>query len=273
MTNLVAVPVGREKIAAIHARELPQKDMLCGCFWGAVILGAAGVDRVDQDRVAEHTGTTLPEGDSAGDVPPGEAPRRDYRIALPRAADPAEAGTAAPALARAIEELTEGKLAVVPIAGPWNAESVGRLFEAAAAAPEATLLANVRTGPFWGTRAHPSLLLDYLEGKEVEAPPHEWDVGHFVNLAALVRGPGGSLVVVRDSYRSLGWEGHHLQPATAIARALARGDGREGGVLCVASAAGAGSLEASLLEAGFVVRHWDNGTPERVRAGQGPARI
>jgi hypothetical protein len=53
---------------------------------------------------------------------------------------------------------------------------------------------------------------------------------------------------------------------------LARGDGREGGVLCVAPPASGAALRASLGGAGFEVRHWDNGTPERMRAGQGPAR-
>ena len=247
---------------------MPQKDSLCGCFWGSLVLRAAGAaaadgDVLDQDRVAAEARTVLPAGDPARSVPPGEASRRDYRLSLPTAADSASAGTAASALARAIEALAGGRLTVVPVAGPWGEASVLTLVEAAAStAPQTTLLANIRTGPLWAARTHPAALLDYLAGREVEPPPHEWDIGHFVNLAAAVRGPRGTLLVVRDSYRSLGWEGHHLQPAGALARALARGDGREGGVLCVAFAARAAALEDRLAGAGFELRHWDNGTPD-----------
>jgi hypothetical protein len=94
----------------------------------------------------------------------------------------------------------------------------------------------------------------------VEPPPADWDVGHFLNLAAVVAGPARSLVLVRDSYRSLGLDGHHLQPADALANALLRGDGREGGVLCFALAMDADALRARLAADGFDLRGWDNGT-------------
>lgn len=264
MTSTIGLTVGLDRIAALHALELPQKDNLCGCFWGAIVLRAAGIDDVDQDRVAEVAGTVLPDDDPATHVPPGESPRRDYRLPLSTATDPAEGGTSAPALARAIESLADGRLAVVPVAGPWGAESVAGLVAVAAeAAPEATLVANVRTGPLWGSRPTPAALLAHLAGLEPEGPPADWDVGHFVNIAALIHGPGGSLLVVRDSYTSLGWQACHVQPADAFARALERGDGHEGGVLCVAPAAGEADLRARLAHGGYELRHWDNGTPER----------
>jgi hypothetical protein len=267
-TTATTAATGLEAIGSLHGREMPQKDSLCGCFWGSLILRAAGAgapdgDLLDQDRVAAEAGTVLPTGDPTRSVPPGEPSRRDYRLSLPTAADPSAAGTAASALARAIEELAAGRLTVVPVAGPWEETSVLALVETAAAtAPQTTLLANIRTGPLWAARTHPSALLDHLAGREVEPEPHEWDIGHFVNLAAAARGPRGTLVVVRDSYRSLGWEGHHLQPVGALARALARGDGREGGVLCVALAGDAPALESRLVADGFEIRHWDNGTPD-----------
>jgi CO/xanthine dehydrogenase Mo-binding subunit len=46
----------------------------------------------------------------------------------------------------------------------------------------------------------------------------------------------------------------------AIAAALRRGDGREGGVLCVASATSASSLRTALAADGFDLRMWDNGS-------------
>jgi hypothetical protein len=89
-------------------------------------------------------------------------------------------------------------------------------------------------------------------------PACEWDEGHFLSLFALIRGTGGALVGVRDTYRSLGWHGHHLQPPAAVAAALNRGDGREGGVLCVVPSASAAPLRAALT--GFDLRMWDNGS-------------
>ncbi len=34
---------GARELLAIHARELPQRDDLCGAFCGALALGAAGI--------------------------------------------------------------------------------------------------------------------------------------------------------------------------------------------------------------------------------------
>lgn len=85
-------------------------------------------------------------------------------------------------------------------------------------------------------------------------------MGHFVNLLGTIRGPSRSLVLVRDSYASLGWGGHHLQPPEALAAALERGDGREGGILCVCPAAEYGAVRER-HSGSYELRHWDNGTP------------
>jgi hypothetical protein len=133
---------------------------------------------------------------------------------------------------------------------------------AARAAPECALIANLRTGRRWGSRPPARLLLDYLLGRPVAAPPPDWDCGHFLTIAACVGGPGGALAVLRDTYPQLGRDGYHLQPAAAVAAALERGDGNEGGVLCACWAPAAEALAGQLGEAGFRLRHWDNGTPD-----------
>jgi hypothetical protein len=74
-------------------------------------------------------------------------------------------------------------------------------------------------------------------------------------------------VIVRDTYRQLGWDGYHLQPAGAMAAALSRGDGKEGGVLCICEAAAAGTLAGELAGVGFDLRHWDNGSADPGRGG------
>jgi hypothetical protein len=258
-------------LASLHAEEMPQKDQLCGAFWGALALAAAG-HPADQDEVALRAGTTLATGDPAEWLPPGASPRTDYRLGIPVAEDEPSSGTSAAGVARAVEELSGGALAVVPVAGPWSAESVLSLLEivsslSAGEAPGCTLVANLRTGQLWGSRPGPAPLLDHLAGRPVEPPATDWDCGHFVGIAGSIAGSGGSLVVVRDTYRQLGWDGYHLQPAGALAAALARGDGKGGGVLCVCEAAQAGPLGGKLGEAGFELGLWDNGSADP--GGQG----
>lgn len=256
------VPDPRD-LALLHERAMPQKDQLCGPFWGALTLAAAGY-AVDQDEAAIRAGTTLAEGDPTEWLPPGASPRVDYRASLPVATGEADSGTSAPGLARSIEELSGGSLAVVPVAGPWTPYMVVSLIEGVAAAtPECTLVANLRTGMLWGSRPPVRLLLDHLLGRPVEAPAPDWDCGHFVTIAGCMSAAGGALVTLRDTYPQLGWGGYHLQPAGAVAAALERGDGSEGGVLCVCAASAAEDLAGCLEATGFELRHWDNGSPDR----------
>ena len=67
---------GPGDFALLHEREMPQKDQLCGAFWGALTLSAAGY-RASQEEVALLAGTTLAQGDPAEWLPPGAAPRND----------------------------------------------------------------------------------------------------------------------------------------------------------------------------------------------------
>ena len=268
---------GPPALAELHARELPQKDNLCGAFWGALVLRSAGMGNVDgspidQDLVAVRAGTTLPAGDPATFVPAGVPSRQDYRLPIAIAAEAARSGTSAPALARALEDLSGGALAVVPVVGPWRAESVLRLLEAArSAAPGSVLLANIRSGALWGSKPSAATLLAHLTGAHAEPPPPDWDVGHFAALIATLRGGGGAFVLVRDTYATLGWGGHHLQPPQAVAAALLRGDGREGGVLCVCPSEEVDALRSRLEEDAYELRHWDNGTPDPVPDGKAAA--
>lgn len=238
--------------------EPQQKDDLCGPFHAARVLRDHGVtefrgEPVDQDLVALQAGTALPASAVDGEVPPGAASRRDYRYELLRA-DPVKAGTSARALSCAIEEMSGGRLVCVPLSGRWSAQMVEGVLGL-----EARLIANVRTGLFWGSRPPLEALLEVLDGNEVsDPPPADWDVGHFVELVALVRGRRGALVVVRDSYPTLGFEGAHLQPAAAVAAALHRGDGRGGGVLAVVTPDEAQPVKRLASELGLETLIWDN---------------
>jgi hypothetical protein len=249
--------------AAIEAASAQQKDNLCGPFWAARILNEAGFktwdgEAITEDLVALRAGTLLPEAHDGVDVPPGAVNRVSYRYRLPTV--PVErSGTAAGALAGVIEAASGGGLCCVPLSGAWDGRRVERLVDEAAGLGS-RLLANVRTGRMWASRPPIEILLAELEGRSVVEPEADWDVGHFVELEMLIRGPKGSLVVVHDSYPSLGWQGRHLQPPHALAAALERGDGREGGVLVIVPKVGVGAAKALAAEIGLHVRAWNNGT-------------
>jgi hypothetical protein len=216
---------------------IQQRDNLCGPFHGARLLLDAGITEwegaaIDQDLVALHAGTSLPLQPRGPQCPDGAESLLDYRYELPRV-DQEDAGTGPGGLAAALELLSGARLRAVPLRGRWRSETVVGLLDAAPALG-IRLIANIRTGFLWHSRPPIELLLAELAGAPIEAAPAaEWDVGHFVELSALVRGAGGGLVVVRDSYPSIGCNGYHLQPARVIAAALNRDDGRDGGVLAL----------------------------------------
>ena len=170
------VPGARDR-ANLHWKAIPQKDQLCGPFWGALALAAAGYP-VDQDEVARLAGTTLAEGDPAEWLPPGASPRTDYGLPLPVSPDKASSGTSASGLARSIEVLSEDALRVIPVAGPWTAESAVSLVEISASeAPGCTLVANLRTGRLWGSRPRRGSCSTTCSGCRPRRPPRTGTAG------------------------------------------------------------------------------------------------
>ncbi|HSS94037.1 MAG TPA: hypothetical protein VLR46_08605, partial [Candidatus Dormibacteraeota bacterium] len=171
----------------------------------------------------------------------------------------ARSGTSAGALVTAIEGASGGELRCIPLRGAWNVDRVERLLDHVCQTGS-RLIANLRTGRLWGSRPPVDILLAELQGKPVHVPTPDWDVGHFVELEMLIRGPVRSLVVVHDSYPTLGWHGRHVQPPRVLVEALLRGDGREGGVLAVGPKAQAERMVRLAAEIGLQVGVWNNGT-------------
>jgi hypothetical protein len=224
-------------------------------------------EAVDQDLVAARAGTVLPApppaggSDAAISAPYGAESWADYRFDFPLA-EPASAGTSPARLAAAIEELSGRELLAVPARSDgWSAAKVIDLVEQGAALG-ARLLANIRSGLLWGSRPPTAVLMAELEGVETPEPPPgaEWDVGHFIELVGVLRGRAGSLVLVRDSYPTLGCDGHYLQPPRVLAAALDRGDGREGGVLMIVPKDRRGEAVRQAGELALENQMWDNGS-------------
>jgi len=260
------LPGSRELLAG-HARELPQRDDLCGAFCGALALEAAGIantpggEPLDQDAVALAAGSIVSTGRDPDTLPDGETGRRDYRLALPTIEDPDLSGTTAAGVTKAIEQLGAGRVVPVPLSGPWSAQTLDGLFDLATGARQPlTLVANLATHHLWGARPAPSALLDYLYEGVDAGPPPDWDVGHFVCVVACTTGPGGRLYAVADTYPSLGRDGVHVQPSERLAAAIDRRDKPAGGVIAVVAGDEAAWLREGCARLGLVEGLWDNGT-------------
>ncbi|HEY1457984.1 MAG TPA: hypothetical protein VGF15_05660 [Solirubrobacteraceae bacterium] len=266
--NIALLPGARELLAN-HARELPQRDDLCGAFCGALALRAAGVERhrgepIDQDTVALAAGSIIGGVRAQGSLPHGESARRDYRVSIPTIEDPDLSGTTAAGLLDAIAELSGGALTAIPYSGCWSAVTLAGLFDLAAARERpVTLVANLATRHLWGARASLPELLGYLLDGEEAGPPADWDVGHFACVFGRVKGPGGSLYALADTYPALGDGGVHMQPAQRLIAALERPDMPAGGMFVVAFAEDAVAVRAGARALGLHEGIWDNGTLSR----------
>ncbi len=274
--DLTLLPGARE-LLAVHAREVPQRDDLCGAFCGALALEAAGVfsspgggGPIDQDTVALAAGSVVGVHTDPAILPFEEPGRRDYRLALPFVEDSSVSGTTAAGLARALEELSGGGLAVIPFSGPWTTGTLDGLFDLTAALTRpVALLANLHTRHLWGSRSRADQLLAYLlDGESVAGPAPDWEVGHFVCIVGRLNGPGGSLYGLADTYPSLGAGGVHLQPRERLAAAIERREEPAGGVLVLTDLLDALAVRAGAKGLGLVEGIWDNGTvtPDAVSA-------
>jgi hypothetical protein len=257
---------GARALLARHTLELPQRDDLCGAFCGALALGAAGFagrggEPVDQDAVALAAGSIVSGIRESGVLPQGESGRRDYRITLPKIEDSDLSGTTAAGLLEAIVRLSSDGLAVIPYKGPWDATTLGGLFDAAATLERpATLVANFATRHLWGGRPSVNQLLGYLFEGTQDGPPPDWNVGHFACVFGRVRGVRGSLYCIADTYPALGISGVHVQPQERLAAALDRRDMPAGGMLVVISAGDADTVRSGANAVGLIEGVWDNGT-------------
>jgi hypothetical protein len=257
---------GARALLAVHARELPQRDDLCGAFCAALALSAAGIDDhdgepIDQDAVALAAGSIVSALNDGDTLPLGERGRRDYRLSLPRVEDPSVSGTTAAGLVSAVTQLSNGRLVALPFTGPWTAATLGGLFDLLAALERpATLVANFATHHLWGSHPAVDQLLDYLFDGEQDGPPPDWNVGHFACLIGRVRGPGGNLYGVADTYPSLGRGGIHLQPQERLAVALERREEPAGGAIAIVFAEDAPTVRSGAGALDLAEGLWDNGT-------------
>ncbi len=265
-------PIG--DIAAVHAvrdAAVNQRDNLCGCFWAWVALRAFdGSDLPDEEPAAVAAGCVVPVGetDPAHSFPwggRGIEPSWPYRLPLPTSTDDAAIGTSAHGVVRAVDELSEGRLVALPYrAEVWTAELVEALIDRLVSLGEIPLLpvANVATEHFIGSTIDSATVFAHLlHGAALPATEPDWRVGHFCTLAGMLHGPAAELVVIRDTYRAMGWRGHHVQTSTSVAAALERDGTGAGGVLLITTKVYAHAVGEAVADLGLVNEPWDNGSP------------
>lgn len=272
--DLIGDPIG---LQPVYEAAGSQQDNLCGVYWADNAIQSLTAHRYpDEEDAALVAGSVVPAGgtDPAASFPwGGRAPSgpiessMPYRLTIPTSTDDDALGTSAAGVGRAIERLSHGDLAVVPLRHDrWTADGVVALVDALAGLGTASLIAiaNVFTGPFVTSRHSTATLLAYLDaGTPMPDTPGDWAVGHFVSLAGVVHGAVNPLVIVRDTYRALGRRGYHLQPAACVAAALHRDGSGAGGVILAGSpdTVAAARIAVHGAVAGLVEEWWDNGSP------------
>ncbi len=261
--------------ASVHAARdaaVNQRDNLCGCFWGWVALRAFDHSTLhDEEEVAVHAAAVVPDGETdpvfslpwRGD---GVTASWPYRLSLPSSPDDAAIGTSARGVGVAVEALSEGRLTAVPFRHEqWTSEVVDRTIDALAALGPLPMLpvVNIATRHLAGSRRTAAEVYAHLAGgTPLPRREPDWDVGHFATLAGTLSGPGGQLVLIRDTYRAMGWRGHHVQTSSAVAAALHRGGAEAGGLLMLAHTGAASEVSDALASVGLISEWWSNGSPE-----------
>lgn len=270
-----------------------QKDMVCGAYALTYLLRAYGFTEHDGvavtvDSVAGVAGTALEahnaewlaavrEAVASGEVPPERAadwfPHDYYEHELATAD---VGGTSVEGLVRACEVISGGELAAIPV--PAIVDGEVQLTEDAFD----TVLSVVLDGEFGAQlignynlkhTLAPASLLGHKYGLPAlftrwDSPEYfrtlDWDVGHFTTVAARASRQESDVryLLIRDSYKTFGWNGYHLQPESYVRTGLVRiDDDRDGGVLLVVPANKRGPIEELLLDEGLRTGTWDNGSP------------
>ena len=254
---------GAELILAEHAVELPQKNELCGAFWITLALRALASVKVEQDHVGKAAHSILSTVQTNESLPPGDLGRNDYILELPRIDDSDLAGTSPDGLAKATDDLAGEKLVSIPLTGAWTGEIIEALVQGLFDLNEPCLfIANSATRFLWGGKPNPAQVFSYLSGQDPLAPAADWNVGHYIAVVGQVVGSKRKMAVCADTYRTIGWQGTHLQPFDRIADSLRRDDSEfSGGAFIVVSP----SAKEQVLKIanGLNLRSelWDNGTP------------
>lgn len=258
----VSLLPGVVTIVESHRIAGQQHDNLCGAYWAAIFLRSCGFNYTSE-QVAQVAGSVLPTADPSTCIPKGTQSRQDYHLSLPITEHIEQAGTSVIGLIRVIEQFSQGAYCLIPIQAQWTAARLEAITELCETHPDWNIvpLCNLRTDHLWGAGLAIDQAIAYLNGESIDPPVADWQVGHFFVLAGTVKGNQRSLMLVCDTYPSLGWQGYHLQSVEALTQALNRGDRNQGGILLFAAVQHQAEIEQKARSLHFTIAPWDNGSP------------
>ncbi|PSN19951.1 hypothetical protein C7271_04635 [filamentous cyanobacterium CCP5] len=254
-----------ESLLPLHARAGQQPDNLCGPYWVAMLLRAYGGLSVSAVEVAIAASTMVPrEGNPVAWLPLGArshlGPHYD-RISTDPDLD--KLGTSIGGLIQATAVLSREQFCLLPLQSDDWEKGLTNLWKLCQGYPAIVPLLNVHTRYFWRSELTPLQTMTYLAGGSITPSPADWQVGHFALLAGRLQGHQNTLYALLDTYPHFGWNGLHLQPPEALARALARPDlDTAGGVALFMAAHQKESLEPAIGRSGLRIAPWNNGSPE-----------
>ena len=254
------------ELARLHAEELPQKDELCGAFQTLLTLRLAGIqasgdEPLDQDTVGRAAGSFLAPAGHVEELPPGE-----HRAAgLPPRASPrrrrGRGHVGRRPRARSRRALVGSARRTRPEGAVVRRDRRAR--SSSSLPPRRTRRSCSTSVPASSGARDPRSpsSLAYLESGDAAAgPPPDWTVGHFVGCLGTLRGARGTLVIINDTYATLGLRGVHLQPIERVAAALERKGMTPGGALLMLPGERRDAVSSSLTRAGIELGVWDNGS-------------
>ncbi|MEO1591811.1 MAG: hypothetical protein AAFU71_11035 [Cyanobacteria bacterium J06632_22] len=242
-----------------------QPDNLCGPYWIALLLQVLGGISTSAIEVAIAAQTILPNRAGTWTPPGAQSLRGEGYDQIPTVSAIEHCGTSLAGLMQATQKLSHGEFCLLPLQTPHWEVGLTQLWQLCQTRLDWQIvpLLNSHTGYFWGSQLSPAQLLGYLNsGQRNDISPPDWSVGHFALLAGQIRGTLASLYAILDTYPQLGWAGLHLQPSSVLAASLVRPDYQsQGGVALFVSRAVRSHVEQAVIDRGFEVAVWDNGTP------------
>ena len=122
---------------------------------------------------------------------------------------------------------------------------------------------NLKTGWLLDPEAPEYNLIALLSGEWPKIRRWSWNVGHFVGVSGFIKvlDQNEIFYIIRDTHKSFGIGGYHIQPMELVRKALIREDGREGGVLLIADKKYYDDIVSTVESIGLKVSIWDNGSP------------
>jgi len=262
--NLDILP-GVDALFAIHEKAGQQPDNLCGPYWVSMLLQTYGDFSVTAVEAAKAASTILTShGNPVNWLPPGAPSRMDEGYdTIPTVPNIDECGTSVDGLIQATEMLSQGRFCLLPFQTDNWESGLDDLVQVCQAHPEWGMmpLLNVHTSYFGGSPLTPLDVFQFLQtGKEPTTSP-AWSVGHFALLVGCLREHAHRLYAILDTYPQLGWNGLHFQSSRAIAQSLCRPHHpTQGGVLLFIKAEDKSQIQAAMVQQGFHITSWDNGT-------------